>query len=126
MFLQYGSRNTIGTQSVCDANAYRGSIEELIAATTRGGSLMATTDQIIQKWAQGISHTADGTLICAVEWRVRDEEWQKAVDARLEELSLSLASLHAKVDTLATGGVEISAVAVAIVAEVAQRLGSNG
>jgi len=34
--LQYGSRLTIGSQHTCDANAYRGSVEQLTALTYRG------------------------------------------------------------------------------------------
>lgn len=126
MFLQYGSRNSIGSQPACDANAFRGTIAQLITITTRGGSLMAGAEEIIQKWSQGISYTGDGQLVCPVEWRLRDQEWQKQTDAQLAALNLTLAALHAKVDTLAAGGVSVDAVADAVIARIAQRLGSNG
>jgi hypothetical protein len=40
--LQYGSRAMIGTQSTCDANAFRGSLADLVALT--GGRPMETGD----------------------------------------------------------------------------------
>lgn len=83
---------------------------------------MADANEIIQKWSQGIARTADGTVVCPVEWQLRMEDWQKAVDARQEALSATLAALHAKVDLLTTGGVDTAAVVQALLTQMGERL----
>lgn len=43
VFWQYSSSATIGTQPGCDANAYRGSLQQLLALTAPGGVVLAST-----------------------------------------------------------------------------------
>lgn len=40
VFWQYGSRTTIGTQNICDANAFRGTLDQLKALVSGGGPTM--------------------------------------------------------------------------------------
>lgn len=44
LFLQYGSNTTIGNQATCDANGYRGTVQDLINYL-RGSSLAPDTDE---------------------------------------------------------------------------------
>ena len=57
LFLQYGSKTIIGTQRSCDANAYRGTVEDLRALIT-GGAIMVDN---INDLADVTTALADGT-----------------------------------------------------------------
>lgn len=48
--LQYTSSATIGGQSTCDANAFRGTLEQLTRRLAPGWSTMATLDSDDKKW----------------------------------------------------------------------------
>jgi hypothetical protein len=76
--LQYSSSATIGRQSGCDANAFRGD-RAAFAAMIEGGSMSSSnTDAFVDAYRQGINHAADGKPVAPVDWRVRDEAWQAA------------------------------------------------
>lgn len=47
---------------------------------------MATPDAIIEAWAAGLEHTADGTAVAPVTWEIRHEAFEKAVKAELDAI----------------------------------------
>lgn len=49
LILQYGSNTTIGDQTTCDANAYRGTLQQLLAELG-GGDMPLTKDDVTANW----------------------------------------------------------------------------
>lgn len=86
-----------------------------------GDYVMAGMEEIIQKWSQGVAKTGDGQRVCPVEWRIRDESWQKEMGEKVSALAASIASMHVKIDQLTVGGVDVAAVADAVVSTIAAR-----
>lgn len=65
-----------------------------------GGSNMSTqSDEIIVAWSQGNPTTPRGSVE-PVKWRMRDEEWQKNVNAMLATLASAISALSARVDSI--------------------------
>lgn len=121
-FLQYGSNNTIGRQGTCDANAFRGTIEQLIALTTKGSEMSIDAHDIICRWSQGFTTTTDGkNTVAPVVWQLRMEEWQKHVNTKLDEGAISakglaeaISALQEAVKAIQLGGVDVAALAAAL------------
>ncbi len=57
-----------------------------VARMSQGVSfdMSARTEQIIEAWRTGQEKTGDGTAVAPVTWRIRDEAWQRSVDAKLD------------------------------------------
>lgn len=100
---QYSSSATIGSQPGCDANAFRGTLDQLLELTG-GNDVSAHTDAVIGAWAVGLKTAADGTAVAPVDWRIRDEAWQASVTASLAAAATRDAASSAAIQALATGG----------------------
>lgn len=83
---QYADSAVIGGEPGCDANAYRGSLDQLLTLTS-GDDVSAHTDAVVAAWAVGIKTAADGTTVAPVDWRIRDEAWQAQMTAGLAALA---------------------------------------
>lgn len=106
--LQYSSSARIGNQNTCDASAFRGTVADFAAligaaiTTTEGDDVSEHTDKVIDAWRQGNQTAEDGSEVEPVKWRIRDEEWQRSVDAKLATLAAGGVSPAALVDALKT------------------------
>jgi len=81
--LQFGSRTTIGVQSICDANAFRGTLDQLRA-------LIGDDDVSAQEvWAHPISSPTYGVTEPAGEWL----KYGRDADAAVKQLAAKLAEL---------------------------------
>lgn len=117
---QYGSRTRIGSQNICDANAFRGTLAQLRALISR-----VETDMYEQ---------ADRNTAQADTWRLltilKNEPAAKfhlmgepsprvepnLLKAALDDIKAQLDGVEAKVDALAVGGVDIAKLAAAVAA----------
>ncbi|HZM83762.1 MAG TPA: GH25 family lysozyme [Candidatus Limnocylindrales bacterium] len=85
--LQFGSRTTIGVQSICDANAFRGTLDQLRA-------LIGDDDVSAQEvWAHPISSPTYGVTEPAGEWL----KYGRDADAAVKQLAAELAELETPV-----------------------------
>lgn len=120
--LQFTSKGTVGgINGNVDLNAFRGNIDELRSLTRSGGGTVSQkTDELIWAWSQGINRLGDGTIVCPVDWRIRDEAWQAAVDGKLAELGTSLAEIMATLAAVSTPPpvqIDYTALAKALISE---------
>jgi hypothetical protein len=92
-FLQYGSQLTIGSQPGCDANAYRGSLDELRALIT-GGNMAGEADKAFSAPYTGTEPWISGQswMSKALEGPLRD------ANRKLDGLSAAVAPTQAQVD----------------------------
>jgi hypothetical protein len=91
-FLQYGSRLTIGSQPSCDANAYRGSIDELRALIT-GGHVAGEADKAFSAPYTGIEPWVSG------------QSWaSKALEGPLRDIKAAVRDIQAKVGAVQAAG----------------------
>lgn len=129
MFWQYGSRTTIGTQTICDANAFRGTLPELIARLN-GDQLMLTNeerDHLLQLAGRNLA-LVQGTD--TVEWKDApipgEEVWivkeVKAIGAKLDGLTVP----EIDYDKLAAALVKAGAATKADVRDAVADLGEGG
>lgn len=91
--LQYGSRTTIGSQTICDANAYRGTLPELVALTQGDDVTPQDLDQIKSKvlYTNLEQSNASGPSLGTLVFRIFDSTATAAA---------KVADLSAKVDAL--------------------------
>jgi len=125
VFLQYGSRLTIGHNHTCDGNAYRGTVAELRALITGStqeddmtpdehNNLLATDARVYQALLLGskvmddVPGAGPGTPVY--------------LPTKLEEIEAKVDALAAKIDAIATGGVDYAALAKAVNDDAAARL----
>jgi hypothetical protein len=52
-----------------------------------GDDMSAHTEAVIEAWRTGMTRAADGSPVEPVNWRIRDEQWQAAVNAKLDALA---------------------------------------
>jgi len=102
--LQYGSRTTIGRQPTCDANAFRGTLADLLTLTTNDGDDMPLSNDDVQKiWTWDLVNGPDiGMAYVLVTQLVADVKELKAMlaqppvsftDAQLADLADRLAAI---------------------------------
>lgn len=59
-----------------------------------GDDVSQRTDDLIHAWSQGVPRLADGTRVCPVEWRIRDEARQAEMDRQLAALTAQLGRIE--------------------------------
>lgn len=101
--LQFGSRTTIGSQNTCDANAFRGSLEEL-AALTRGAD-MTPGEQYVQ---HVINYRTEALKANRTTIKV-PAFGTNAAFTETNELAVAINDLRSQLAKLATGGIDIDA-----------------
>jgi GH25 family lysozyme M1 (1,4-beta-N-acetylmuramidase) len=95
LILQFSSDATIGTQSICDINKFRGTLQELLAlaggqtGTPLPGGTMSVFDEVV---GQGPEEFAQHAVRTAIGWT-----WFHAFHANYKS-----DTTHAKLDALAT------------------------
>lgn len=111
---QYADSAVIGGEPGCDANAFRGTLGQLLTLTS-GDDVSAHTDAVVAAWAVGIKTAADGTTVAPVDWRIRDEAWQAQVTAALAADATRDAAVLAAIQGLASaGGVDSAPIVAAV------------
>jgi hypothetical protein len=114
--LQYTSSATIGGQTTCDANAYRGTLEELIHLAAPGWSTdMPLTDADIAKIVTGVRNTKEFLSDTEVSIIVGQEVAKLA--PRFDALSAAIAAQPA-VDVAALGAAVVAGVLAVLSPEV--------
>lgn len=91
IFWQYTSSATIGGQHGCDANAFRGTLDQLLTLTG-GDDVSAHTDAVVAAWAVGVTKAADGTPVAPVDWEIRREAREKNADAVQAQILAAVAA----------------------------------
>jgi hypothetical protein len=95
IFLQYGSRTTIDSQPGCDANAYRGTVDQLRTVIT-GGDMDPQTERAL-KVAFAAPYEQDPAAISPGCWV------SKAVEQPLRDALNTVRQVNTKVDALQPG-----------------------
>jgi GH25 family lysozyme M1 (1,4-beta-N-acetylmuramidase) len=83
--LQYGSRTTIGAQTICDANAFRGTLDELRTLVT--GDAMSWADRFENPGAPGTDASAADYLRFANNYAFQAMNASSAALALLEKIA---------------------------------------
>lgn len=91
-FLQYTSSATIAGLTTCDRNAFRGTLDQLLALTS-GDGMSAHTEAVLDAWAVGNPKASDGTAVEPVVWEVRREAREKAADATQAQILAAVKAL---------------------------------
>jgi hypothetical protein len=120
---QFSSTATIAGQQPCDANAVRIGVGQLLAVLT-GGIGVGDADNWALSYSQGAPQwtTAGGRKLTnePVNWRVRDEAWQKAVTVTMAAQAAQITALSAALGkVLEAGGSADSAAVIAHIDQVA-------
>lgn len=108
--LQYGSRATIAGLTTCDANAYRGTVEQLLALIastpdTSGGSDVAGFDAGDAKFLLTYKGLPSASPVESLGTAVMDaQNHAKSADAKLDAQAKTLAALTAAVAAIHGGG----------------------
>lgn len=108
---QYGSRTRIGSQHICDANAFRGTLSQLRALiSTSGGDMFEQSDRN--------TATADTWRLLtilegrsAAQYQLAGEPAPRSEPNRLKE---QLDRIEARLTALEIGGVDVEALAAAL------------
>lgn len=120
---QFTSSATIAGQAPSDANAIRIGAGQLLAVLT-GGIGVGDADNWAKAYSQGVPAwtTEGGTKLSnePVNWRIRDEAWQKAMTATLAAQAAQITALGAALaKVLEAGGSADSAAVIAHIDQVA-------
>jgi hypothetical protein len=117
-FLQYTSTATIGGLTTCDANAYRGTFDQLYAFITGGNDMTAPTAAQNQ---EAVWHTAGSTGN-----PTRSAGSELAIASRDATASSEKADqILAKLDSIAVGGIDMDAMRKLVSEEVAKVINST-
>lgn len=116
--LQFGSETTIGTQHTCDANAYRGSLDQL-AALTRGAD-MTPQEQYIQ---HVINYRAEALKANRPIIKIPAHPGGPAI-TETNELAVAINDLRSQLANLATGGIDVDALIAKLSAGLADQIGA--
>lgn len=65
-----------------------------VTSFAQGGGIMGKAEDIIEAWSGGFAKTSDGTVVSPVEWRKRDEDWQKKIDTALATITQKVGSVN--------------------------------
>lgn len=84
--LQYSSRAQIGSQSQCDANAYRGTLAELRALISGGDDMSAEAEDTLRALREGTPQAAGG-VFAPWQWQTQNDKAFDAIIKRLGELA---------------------------------------
>lgn len=109
--LQYGSRTTIAGLATCDADAYRGTIDELLALIGGDTTMPLEPSDISAIWGYKVPNMADRAAKDVSAATAVAQAWGEALDAgkTAADVEAAVAVLTAKVNSLAVGGVDMAA-----------------
>lgn len=81
-----------------------------VTSFAQGGSIMASTDDIIHAWIGGFPKTTDGTRVLPVEWEVNREKWEAKMDATMAAIMKLLGVAQTDIDDIQarTGAVNVT------------------
>jgi hypothetical protein len=118
--LQYTSNATIGGQSTCDANAFRGTLDQLVALVAPGWSTdMSLTDTDISAiWNTPVLANPDGSATKVSALGILNPTYREARAAHLgtDDLSAALEDVAAQVGSIGPVEADPAAVASALIA----------